>query len=762
METEVQPTGLISFNDFELNPRTHQLFRRGLKLRLRGQPIEILIILLGHRGEMVTREALRKSLWPQDTFVDFEHSLNSAIARLREALGDNPESPRYIETIPRLGYRFIAEVNTVSVRASASNSRSTAFASPPLAEVVSISGAVWTEQSPESAPAIEVQRTWLLHNWRLLAGAVSFALAGAAGLTWYLSRPLPTLHIASYTQITTPGIPNNMVIGSDGSSLYLELLSPADPEQPSGPAVVSVSGGGVTPRPIDLPPSKDYPDRAAWLLGVSPDGSKLLAGSELDYRLFLQTLWTVDAHGGGTRLLAKGVGSATWSPDGSTVVYSNEHGDLYTISSEGGDPRLLLLWPAPPGTPLRLNDLAWSPDGSRIRFDYGDRIWEVSADGKNLHEILPSWRASNPKYTMCCGRWTPDGDFFLFLGGVSESSRNLADRRQIWALDERRSWLHRTNLEPAQLTSGPTSWDRFAVSTDGKTVYSTGYALRGELVRFDSKSKRLAPYLGGISADFLSFSNDGKSLVYVTFPEGILWRANRDGSGLLQLTNPPIYPIAPWWSADGAYVGFFDRDLLDLNARYSISSQGGMPKPMPPSYPGGISSPDGKKVLLNGTAAEKGAPSEEPKKRYLRDLATGSVTELPPCPLDCEYLQWSPDSRHVVAQALTAEDLFRYDLRTNQWSRLNLPFRPVRWTMWSHDGHFIYFVILDFGGHTCTAPGIYRVPVTGGKPGMVVDLKGIRTAGFFEAWFGLDPEDNPLLLRDAASHEIYALALERK
>lgn len=103
-----------------------------------------------------------------------------------------------------------------------------------------------------------------------------------------------------------------------------------------------------------------------------------------------------------------------------------------------------------------------------------------------------------------------------------------------------------------------------------------------------------------------------------------------------------------------------------------------------------------------------------------------------------------------------------FDLRTNQWSRFNLPFRPVAWVMWSHDGHFIYFVSFDFGGHTSMAPGIYRVPVTGGKPEMVVDLKGVRTEGFFESWFGLDPQDNPLLLRDAASHEIYALALERK
>lgn len=110
METAARPEHLVRFKTFELNLQTRELHRHGLKLRLQGHPIDVLEMLLKQPGELVTREALQKELWPDDTFVDFEHGLNSTINRLREALGDKADAPRFIETLPRLGYRFIAPV----------------------------------------------------------------------------------------------------------------------------------------------------------------------------------------------------------------------------------------------------------------------------------------------------------------------------------------------------------------------------------------------------------------------------------------------------------------------------------------------------------------------------------------------------------------------------------------------------------------------------------------------------------------------------
>jgi TolB-like protein/DNA-binding winged helix-turn-helix (wHTH) protein/Tfp pilus assembly protein PilF len=100
------------FDDFELDVRSGELRKHGLRLRLRGQPLQVLAILLNRPGDVVTREEIRSQIWSADTFVDFEHSLHNAIARLRETLGDSAETPRYIETLPRHGYRFIAPVES--------------------------------------------------------------------------------------------------------------------------------------------------------------------------------------------------------------------------------------------------------------------------------------------------------------------------------------------------------------------------------------------------------------------------------------------------------------------------------------------------------------------------------------------------------------------------------------------------------------------------------------------------------------------------
>jgi len=105
-----QVRGCLRFGVFELDPRAGELRKNGLRVRLQDQPIRVLELLLAHPGEVVSREELQKTLWPADTFVDFDHGLNKAINKLREALGDSAESPRFVETVARRGYRFLAEV----------------------------------------------------------------------------------------------------------------------------------------------------------------------------------------------------------------------------------------------------------------------------------------------------------------------------------------------------------------------------------------------------------------------------------------------------------------------------------------------------------------------------------------------------------------------------------------------------------------------------------------------------------------------------
>ena len=101
---------ILRFGNFELDVRSHELRGGGACVRLQEQPLEILRLMLERPGEVITRDELRQRLWPEGTFVDFEHSLNAAIKRLRSALGDDADNPRFIETVPRRGYRFVGSV----------------------------------------------------------------------------------------------------------------------------------------------------------------------------------------------------------------------------------------------------------------------------------------------------------------------------------------------------------------------------------------------------------------------------------------------------------------------------------------------------------------------------------------------------------------------------------------------------------------------------------------------------------------------------
>jgi DNA-binding winged helix-turn-helix (wHTH) protein len=110
MTSQAHASRLIQFGDFAIDPHAGELFKKGTKIKLQQQPFQVLAILLERPGDLVTREELRERIWPADTFVDFDHSLNTAVKKLRQALGDGTRKPRYVETLPRKGYRFLGTV----------------------------------------------------------------------------------------------------------------------------------------------------------------------------------------------------------------------------------------------------------------------------------------------------------------------------------------------------------------------------------------------------------------------------------------------------------------------------------------------------------------------------------------------------------------------------------------------------------------------------------------------------------------------------
>jgi Tol biopolymer transport system component len=304
------------------------------------------------------------------------------------------------------------------------------------------------------------------------------------------------------------------------------------------------------------------------------------------------------------------------------------------------------------------------------------------------------------------------------------------------------------------LTSDPIRWNTPIPSKDGTRIFAHGVILRGELVRYDEQSSRLQPYLGGISAEFVTFSSDGQFVAYVTFPEGILWKANRDGSHPVQLTDAPLYPLNPRWSPDGAQILFSNYSEGHVKA-YVTSSQGGTPQPLLPEDSEGQSdpnwSPDGHKIVFS-TLEAIGAFNSVLR---VLDLGSHQITTLP----GSEGIwspRWSPNGRFIVGfyTGITG-DMKIFDLETQRWSGLQQK-NEIDFPTWSSDSQFIYFL------RPSDDPGVFRVRVSDGAEERVVDLKGFRYTGAFTLWMGLDPQDTPMLIRDVGTDDIYALTLEQK
>ena len=420
---------VFRFADVEVREREFCLVKAGAVLPVEPKAFRVLLLLLHNPQKLISKEELLNSVWG-DTAVT-EGSLTRSIWLLRRLLGDDVNEPRFIETVATVGYRLVCKVE-VSESASGdlhatdkaagpsegnfvktpSNGEIAVVASNPLAQIDKLAGDM------ERGGRQTQWRHNALRSW-LLPGAVLLAV-GLATATWYLRRPLPPLRVTEYTQITHDGHPKD-IAGTDGSRLYFNRGP--DP-QPT--AQVAISGGEIAPVPVALPIPR--------IKDVSPDGSTLLVTSSDGGH---GSLWNVEVPAGSLRRLLTDawVASAAWSPDGKSVVYSPGDGDLDVIRSDGTGARKLA---ALGGLPVALS---WSPDGSKVRFSRNNLLWELSRDGSGLHPLQPGWR---PSSLQCCGRWTSDGRFFVFLSRAALFHPNpLLPESQLWVLDERRSLFRR-------------------------------------------------------------------------------------------------------------------------------------------------------------------------------------------------------------------------------------------------------------------------------------------------------------------------------
>jgi len=571
--------------------------------------------------------------------------------------------------------------------------------------------------SGSSSAVVPAQARSSRKLWVFVGGGV--VLVVIALFAYLVSRPLPTPSVSGYVAITHDGNRKG-IVGTDGSRLYLGEFS----MEGNLFGQVSVNGGEVAKVPL--------PTATMAQLAVSPDGSTLLAADWVGQTAFHGPLWAVPVLGGSPRKLADAAAQAgDFSPDGQTIAYGDGN-DLDLINSNGTGQRKLV------SLPDVVFDPAFSPDASVLRFRigggvYGDgALWEVSSNGKNLHPLLPNWQ--NPP-RECCGRWTADGQYFVF-----------ASHGNVWARPEKRSLFGKSVSQPVQLTSGPMTFGNPLPSKDGRKLFVVGVLSHGELSRYDVKSQQLLPFLGGISADSVSFSKDGEWVAYTAYPESTLWRSKADGSQRLQLTYAPMVALLPRWSPDGKQLAFYELAPGNSAKLRTISVDGGTPsEPItddaePKLDPGW--SPDGTKIVFGNWPADRDSSIQ------LLDVNTHQRSALP----DSKGLyspRWSPDGRYIAAMSFDSRMLMLFDFQTQKWQEL------ARVTMgfpnWSKNSDYVYFL------HEEDHPSVMRVHISDHRVETVADLKHFRQAGYWSIWLGMAPDDSPLLLRDTGTQEVYAL-----
>lgn len=704
----------VQFGIFEANLKSGELRRSGVLVRLQGQPFKVLAALLEKPGEVVSREALQKQLWGADTTVDFDHSLGIAVNKLRDALGDSAENPRFVETLAKRGYRFIAPVKVVN----------------PAVEVA------LAEAAPPVPPARE-PKYWRWMFWGV--GALCMVLGVALLLRPVLRRPYRVEQV-TYTGRVLANDPSDLDVesfsgsASDGTRLYFSHMDNGDVV-----LAVALAVNGEMSR-FHLPSEIGAP-----LIGaLSPDGSKLIVRSHLQPEPE-QPLWIVPTLGGDARRVPNVLAhDATWMPDGKRVLIASGN-DLTIVEPDGSEPHKLLT------TQGRAFWLRWSPDGRRLRFTLRDtkrqtsELWEADADGGDAHPLLPGW--SQPA-SECCGSWTPDGETYVF-----ESWRN--GHRDIWARREKPWYLK--DGEPRQITNGPLDYEAPSTTPGGRLIHFIGVNSQIELLRALPKSSTFTALEQNLSAASLAeYSRDGQWVAWTNASDGSLWRSRIDGSERIELTTPPLRIFSIKWSPDDRRLALMAEEPGKPWKLYLVDAEGGKITPLlgedrneaDPDW-----SSDGQSIVY-GRPPDR-MDSGQPKAIYLLNLESHKVTEIPGSK-GLFSPRLSPDGRYIAAMRLDQRALLLFDRNEQRWTTLTT--QGVGDPAWSHDGHFLYFQ--DFLG---TGKPIYRIAVPAGSVERVASIDNLRPIAVTDyRLIGLAPGDLPVVSARTSTVNLYAVDLNER
>jgi serine/threonine-protein kinase len=525
-----------------------------------------------------------------------------------------------------------------------------------------------------------------------------------------VSRPL------SSEQITFSSERKEGPIVTDGARVYFQIEGQ--------PVEMSVHGGPAAPLRATVSGMR--------MLDISPDASEMLAlKPDPNDETRRGSLWSVPVLGGSPRMLGNQTArSAHWSPDGRWIVYAELNSVLV---SRGDGSEIRKIWDAPGET-----DMPYiSPDSGRIcvtvsRQGNPSEIWELKADGSSPHRLDLDWPAAADMFN---GRWTPDGQHFVF-----ESRRD--GRGNIYELVRPPWFAFWRKPYAVRLTAG--DFDVLAATPDHDSsgLFIVGQIAQGAMQVNDPGQNRFVPYLGGFAASSFVISPDKKWMAYVDFPLHHLWRSKLDGSEKLQLTG--FYSAMPRWSPDGKMIVFSDWQQL-----YLISADGGaaeklIPNPNREVWPAWL--PDGKSIAFNDYP--------EPGKFLgikILDLATRKISVMPGSQGSI-MPTWSPDGKHMVAFAYNPEHLMLYSAESQTWKKLS----AVEAWIWSNDGSTLYGDVLQ--ALPDRGPGLYRLSMGDESWNPIGTLNGINLSRNSPDDFpSITLDDRIALMSDTSVFQIYFL-----
>jgi serine/threonine protein kinase len=576
--------------------------------------------------------------------------------------------------------------------------------------------------------SVAAQRSTITARKWVTGALVGTAILAVALVVAWWSRPTAVPVVEGVTQLTNDGEPKAAgTLVTDGARIYFS-------EGPTGSfkiGQVSITGGQTATIDTEL----QNPE----VVALSADGSALLTmvGGFNDPQ---HALWSVPLPAGDPRRLGSiEAQSATLLPDKRIVFTIGS--SLNIAEKDGSGARHVI--------EVVQADRIWapavSPDGTQAGFTAAQgtsRLQQVGLDGTGLREVL---KPSQTLPSVCCGKWTPDEKNLVF--------QNLHDgRSDLWTVREQRGvWNH--SIRPIGLTNGPLSYTSPISSRDGRQVFAIGSQRRGELVHYDAKLHQFLPFLSGISAVDVTFSDDGQWISYALYPDRTVWRSRIDGSQRRQLTYPPMVAIFPYISPDGKKVSF-----CSTTGEVYVVSEDGTSQRITRNANSAIWSPDGNSLIYTMTAPStlwaegKHIGGEHGGQYELKvvDLRTGKFSTVPDS--KGKLGAYWVNQNLIVAASQELTKFWLFDFSTNKWTLLTSG-RFVNWFL-SLDRKYLY---CDTGG--TEPPRLQRIRISDHRVEDIVSLAGLRR--IVDAYYGtalnVAPDGSALFTRDIGTQEIYAL-----